>query len=815
MKTPSRSPAFAAVLLTSAALAQSPDDQIDGPRTLAAPQPIGLQAPQDESSVPALATARADSMFNVRTRIHTAPDDPEGGAYGTWASGGDYKVSFHDRFTFVPYLGATYPHNQPWTWRTTNATLGGTPIARVDLEPIREHTDFRYEYHFQGGLIEAYDVRVEGVEQTFVLKRRPAGSGDLVITGAVESQLQSATLLDQHGELVFADQNGRDIMRYGAAIAFDADGRRVDVTTSHESGTIMLRVPEEWLAAARYPVTIDPLLTRECIAHWNSVTPAPRAGTVLDVEIGRDDIANDVMIAYTRYVSATDEDLWVWLFDDDDATVANRYEAFTDITTSWGSYSPSIAFAGGAADSWVVAFNRLRVSVSGTNGIRYHIHASGDTTASTSYSTISRPAGSSHGIVDVGGVTSFATSPSVFLVYERDDTGSNTDVFGTLIDIETNTRSPEVLIDSSPVGTSYTRARPNINQVASSGTDGWVVAYQEYWDDRPGGVDDWDINLRRIDGTGTPIGATVSTPNATPDDIHKLTPVVEGAGGRYAIAITVFAESPMTRTTTTLGTDIFNQTILWPVNGIRTSVGFEEVTVGLVNDQRWRVTDNALDTNLGSIAACAFESTVTGTQYLATTGFDAGLIERSSAYSPGSPVRAFGGSVVFNDDDNVFHSAYATNESGANCAGSMFANHTVYSHKLEHLAAPWPTRFGTRCGPGTITYSGTNLAGHDRFVIELNSAVPSVPCALFMGALPAGLPLDLIGMPGCFLNVNPVLTSIPMVTTAGGAARMPLQFPTTPLFCGTLHWQWVYVAPGLNPLGVATTEGLTMTVTCP
>ncbi len=57
----------------------------------------------------------ARPLTGLRVPIHTAADDL-GVGYGVWGAGDTYKCSFRDGMTFVPYLGADYPHNQPWSW---------------------------------------------------------------------------------------------------------------------------------------------------------------------------------------------------------------------------------------------------------------------------------------------------------------------------------------------------------------------------------------------------------------------------------------------------------------------------------------------------------------------------------------------------------------------------------------------------------------------------------------------------------------------------------------------------------------------------
>ena len=110
--------------------------------------------------------ATADYRAPVHTRV-TGPDEP---AYGLWAAGDGYKASFHDGMRFVPVLGRSYPHNQPFAWRTTSVQVGTRELL-TGAEPTLTHGDWRVEYA-HGAVVEAYDVRRNGLEQSFVLAER-------------------------------------------------------------------------------------------------------------------------------------------------------------------------------------------------------------------------------------------------------------------------------------------------------------------------------------------------------------------------------------------------------------------------------------------------------------------------------------------------------------------------------------------------------------------------------------------------------------------------------------------------------------------
>ena len=91
------------------------------------------------------------------------------------------------------------------------------------------------------------------------------------------------------------------------------------------------------------------------------------------------------------------------------------------------------------------------------------------------------------------------------------------------------------------------------------------------------------------------------------------------------------------------------------------------------------------------------------------------------------------------------------------------------------------------------------------------------PAVLYLNLSQGNLPLGSFGMAGCVLNLNPFgLISIPAATSSSGRASFRTSLPTNPtLVCGDLFWQWAYISPGINPLGVAWTQGLQTSFICP
>jgi sugar lactone lactonase YvrE len=98
-----------------------------------------------------------------------------------------------------------------------------------------------------------------------------------------------------------------------------------------------------------------------------------------------------------------------------------------------------------------------------------------------------------------------------------------------------------------------------------------------------------------------------------------------------------------------------------------------------------------------------------------------------------------------------------------------------------------------------------------------NLQVSNIPAGSLAGIeiigppLPGGgLDLTPAGMPGCFLYVSPILIALPF-STAGSSANIPLALPNDPsLVGGQVPVQAISVSPGVNSMGVATSNLVTL-----
>ena len=121
-------------------------------------------------------------------------------------------------------------------------------------------------------------------------------------------------------------------------------------------------------------------------------------------------------------------------------------------------------------------------------------------------------------------------------------------------------------------------------------------------------------------------------------------------------------------------------------------------------------------------------------------------------------------------------------------------------------------RYGLGCGVGLTGISGVPTAGGSANLFVFG-AEPGLPAVLLVSVREDFLPLDLIGMTGCFLNVrlgSSLLAAVPSVVDGSltGTASVPIPVG----FEGVFSTQWVFGQSTLNSLGLGTTQGLRVIV---
>lgn len=116
------------------------------------------------------------------------------------------------------------------------------------------------EYHHQNGVVEKYENREEGIEQSFTVAR-PLNRGRLRIDLELDGLLARSSSKELDDTVEFhLPENGATVLHYGEVKAWDFEGRLLEAHYEVHSGGIGIIVAD---AKAIYPVTIDPLITSE------------------------------------------------------------------------------------------------------------------------------------------------------------------------------------------------------------------------------------------------------------------------------------------------------------------------------------------------------------------------------------------------------------------------------------------------------------------------------------------------------------------------------------------------------------------------
>ncbi|MCA8948986.1 MAG: hypothetical protein KDE27_05755 [Planctomycetes bacterium] len=711
------------------------------------------------------------------TPIHTAADDG-GLAYGIWGAAYAYKVSFHDGMTFVPYLGDDYPHNQPFGWRTRSVTVGGVELATAPPIPARID-DTRYEYRL-GGVTEAYEVRSDGLFQTFVIGERPPGRGELVVCGELRTALVADPVAAGHQDVTFFDAAGTAILGYGAATAVDAAGNRRAMTTEYRDGNLTLRLDAAWLETAVFPLTVDPLV---------AVLLSGGGGAPSSVDICRDgeSASLGVWYTYSRAASSTDRDLWI--LRTGDRWMPASTMVFSDITTAWDADSGKIATSAGT-DKVVTLFRRYFDGLAPRfSRIRWHTHRMAFTGFDSSFGLLTFDSNS--GINDwrpaIGGTAALSSGTAVCFVWQREHNGSGANfsngsasqVWGAILDVAAGAQgtlgTPFPIRDSQLSDSE----RPRLNRVSAgdTGPDGWCMVSMS-WNRLS--ATDWDACLTWIGNDGSTGFGDCIEPT---DTIHKLGPTIAGRGNRYLVQ---YATAPTTlapgKVDSVKGQRIKTARVELDDHGLPRVVGTKEIHA---TNHLFLVPGNtAYDASTMSHWAITYSSVSTAHYYITICGYQGALVDREVAFFQGVLLSPGVGGITFDPAHAEFVLAYPVGGTHEDVIGSIYAYPT---------AVPWRTS-GTGCSSAGLSWNGfgepaqQQLIGNEFTSVLVTGTASNSLHALAVALTPADTALTLPGFASGCRALIPLQAPIVVGLRLGANCEWRVSLPEGLDPC-TLHFQ--------------------------
>lgn len=155
---------------------------------------------------------------------------------------------------------------------TTTALGRGEQLLPVPPPalPVEQELSVRYD---RGPWHERYDVRPDGLKQSFVFDEIPAGSGDLVVAVQVTTQLPLRSV--DAGAVAFGDD--RLQVRIDGVVGIDGNGHRATGSLAYANGTLSLRLPQAFVQQATLPLVLDPVLSTQTLATEGLVDSAHAA----------------------------------------------------------------------------------------------------------------------------------------------------------------------------------------------------------------------------------------------------------------------------------------------------------------------------------------------------------------------------------------------------------------------------------------------------------------------------------------------------------------------------------------------------------
>jgi hypothetical protein len=136
------------------------------------------------------------------------------------------------------------------------------PVARGNLLTLN-----------RGVAEERLEVRADGLEQSWVFPRPPAGQGD--VTLRLRTEGMSLGSVDARGLHFVA---GNRILTYGHATWVDANHEAASLSARYERGDIVLTVPSRLVDSAAYPAVLDPVVSSQLIIVPPTRVPGGAAG---------------------------------------------------------------------------------------------------------------------------------------------------------------------------------------------------------------------------------------------------------------------------------------------------------------------------------------------------------------------------------------------------------------------------------------------------------------------------------------------------------------------------------------------------------
>jgi hypothetical protein len=380
-----------------------------------------------------------------------------------WALGASWKARFDSAgCRYLPFFGSDAPRLFPVDLSLRTATVGGQAIELTAGQPASEGTTIRVD---RGGLVETWALAMREIEQSFVFHTLP-NRGAVSVELAVASELRTEPLTDG---LRFLGELGH--VDYTKAVAVDAAGRRRSLAIEWRGDAIAMTIPADFVAEAQLPLVLDPIITT--VANLGANPANQYLGDVATVK-GPDYI----MTTWLRTFAVGDKDCFAAVYDPSwNLVIGPAIIDFTgeDWRVARAAANKSVGnflvvgevFFGGA--TWVAG---RTVGLNGGTSLKFDIERAG---------VVGLPGATKQ--PDVGGDPISAGAAYYCVVFTKEITATDTDIYCKMVDTNGNLQSAMPTRLSTYSVTGAAENRPSISN--SNPGDMWMVVWQYEWQSAP------------------------------------------------------------------------------------------------------------------------------------------------------------------------------------------------------------------------------------------------------------------------------------------------------------------------------------------
>jgi hypothetical protein len=671
---------------------------------------------------------------------------------GAWAGGPDYSARFDEQgVAFLPRHRGAGERAYPLRFRLESVVRGSDTVflRTADRDPVVDGN--RVTFPHRSDLVEVYDARRDGIEQSFVFATKPAGTGALVVRGAITTDLPLASASD---ECVLYELPGIAGVTFGAVTGLDANGAtargsiRVEADGSHVEWVL----PAAFVENAKYPLVLDPLIG-SVITIGNSANGPDR-----NLNVAFDDATNRYLVVWNDMLTGTNDEIRAQFVSASGTPVGSSfYVGLGHLTRR------ALANIAGTGRFLVTAYTHYWSGV--TSSVRVRSIDAGNGAVSNSVDIeLGSAGGSSVDLPVVGGDSrTLITSDSALLVYMR-----NGGLRSCIVNV--------------PASGDPVIQQTSWNTLAASGNSPSVTAYGGNplrwlvtWKENPTAFGPQYVWAAMVGSAGTPCAPPILLfTSAAGDVVHE--PVCAAADG--TTFLTAWRD-------TNGGAEILRGKVLswWGACGGGT------LTPGpllALTPTAYRQISPALAfAKEKFLLAWRTEATATATMRVVVKGLDPlTCADCGSEWSVEN--------TLLDNYSPAIASRFSAGDTSSDEALVVWSNDAVRARRCEARSNDVVTAMGGSCSASGFndfaTYNGDAVLGATDFELALASPV-SLPLILVLG----------------FGNLSAPCGSCTIVPTLDilqpAINPYPLAIPCDPLLVGVdLYTQWVLLKPSDCPI---------------